>query len=40
MLIFYQKRSADKTLFFKAEFIARRNSVFNQAFSAGQYIDG
>ena len=37
---FYQKRSAAKTPSFRAEIIARRSSVFNQAFSAGQYIDG
>ena len=35
---FYQKRSAAKTPSFKAESIARRNSVFNQVFSACQYI--
>ena len=38
--LFYQKRSAAKTPSFRAEIIARRNSVFNQVFSAGQYIDG
>ena len=36
----YQKRSAAKTPSFRAEIIARRNSVFNQVFSAGQYIVG
>ena len=36
----YQKRSAAKTPSFRTEIIARRNSVFNQVFSAGQYIDG
>ena len=35
---FYQKRSAAKTPSFRAEIIARRSSVFNQVFSAGQYV--
>ena len=36
----YQKRSAAKTPSFRAEIIARRSAVFNQVFSAGQYIVG
>ena len=40
IFLFSQKRSAAKTPSFRAEIIARRNSVFNQVFSADQYIDG